>query len=98
MSSIQVRFFSPIDKNGPVESANPVAVETIVTTASNQVTTATSGTCQSVALTAWGGAIKASIGSNPNATTDTTFFIIPDGSTLYLSGLRANSKVAAVDA
>jgi len=98
MSNLQARFFSPLDKNGPVENAFPVAVETIVTTASNQTTTATSGNATSVALTAWGGAVKVSIGSAPNATTDTTVFIIPDGATLYLTGIRRNSKVAAVDA
>ena len=98
MANLQVRFFSPVDRNGPVESAYPSATETINTTASNQATTATSNANQTVALTAWGGAVKASVGAAPNATTDAQVFIIPDGSTLYLAGLRLGTKIAAVDA
>jgi hypothetical protein len=99
MANLQARFFSPVDIAGPVESAYPTATETINTTASNQITTASAQGNQSVALTAWGGTVKATVGTgSPDATTATTLWIIPDGATLYLGRLRLGTKVAAVDA
>jgi hypothetical protein len=99
MANLQARFFSPVDVAGPVESAVPTATETINTTASNQITTASAQTNQTVALTAWGGTVKVALGTgSPDATTATIVHIVTDGATLYLGRLRLGTKVAAVDA
>jgi Ca2+/Na+ antiporter len=99
MSSLQARFFSPVDINGPVESAYPTATETIAVSASNQITTASAQTNQTIGLTAWGGAVKVAIGTgSPDATSATTVWIVPDGATLYLGRVKLGTKVAAVDA
>ncbi len=98
MANLQLRLFAPVQRGGPVENAYPRVTEVINTSASNAISTAAAQTNETVALFAYNGRVKVAIGSgSPDASTATTFFLIPDAQTLYLSGLQDGHKIAAVD-
>ncbi len=97
MANLQLRLFAPVQRGGPVENATRALPEVISTSASNAISTAAAQTNEPLRCFAYNGRVKVAIGSgSPDASTATTFFLIPDAQTLYLSGLQDGHKIAAV--
>lgn len=98
MATVEIAFGSPIDRNGPMDFAYPVASQIITSTASNQVSTAVaSAGNQSVTVTSIGGAVRVNIGLSPNATSGTHIRIVGDGQSRAFGGVSAGHAVAIVD-